>query len=107
MKTELYYAARLRGVTGSKLVIVIPFSERDAVEPITKLKMSTLKRGEPIEKGMRLSGLEIMFAQPDKGFYLVQPGDHVKITRGVPSPTSPTSLTAVSATAALPARTRE
>ena len=41
-------------------------SERDAVEPIAKLRMSTLKRGEPIEKGMRLSGLEIMFVQQEK-----------------------------------------
>ena len=40
-------------------------SERDAVEPIAKLRMATLKHGEPIEKGMRLSGLEITFAQPE------------------------------------------
>ena len=42
-------------------------SQRDLVEPTGTLRMATLKHGDPIEKGMRLSGLEIMFVQQEKG----------------------------------------
>ena len=45
-------------------------SQRKGVEPIATLSMATLKHGEPIEKGMRLSGLEIMFVQQEKGILL-------------------------------------
>ena len=75
-------------------------SQRDVMEPIVTLGVATLKHGDPIEKGMRLSGLAIAFVQQEKGFYLVQPSDCIKITRNAPSPTPPTSSAVASASAA-------
>ena len=70
------------------------------MEPIAKLRMATLQHGAPIEKGMRLSGLEIAFVQQEKEFYLVQPSDGFKVTGGASSPTPPMPSAAASAAAA-------
>ena len=42
-------------------------SQRVGVEPITMLRMMNPKQGTPVEKGMRVSGLVIAFAQPANG----------------------------------------